>query len=147
MKKQAILVTLAAVLLFVTGTSVAQGPHGDMPMFEGHVEFMIHSLDLSPQQQATVKSIIEQAHQKFGPSMHEAHDLHVQIQAAALSDNFDATNLRLLIEAHKAALEDLIVGMAQTESDIYRVLTPEQRTKLQQMIAQHHQQMEHHEHQ
>src|SRR5579872_3586927 len=126
MKKQVIFVLIAALALLV-GTSVAQSPAGPgshFEMFEGHgLEMMATALDLSSQQQASIKSITEQAHLKMAPLMQEVGDVHKQIQAAAFSENFDPASVRAIIESHKASLEDLVVNMAQTESDVLKVLT------------------------
>src|SRR5579883_2784881 len=100
MKKHAILATLAAALLMFAGNAMAQMPEGGMPMFE-HMHELFHSLDLTPQQQESIKSIIEQCHAKNGATMHQVHDLHIQMMASAFSENFDPVAFRNLIEANK----------------------------------------------
>jgi len=110
--------------------------------FGGHaVEFLTDYLDLTDQQQAQIKSILDQERPKMQPLLTDARQVHQQVQAAALSDNFDPNQVRTILEQHKDSLINVAVEAAQTQNEVFKVLTPDQRAKLEQLRARRQQRM------
>jgi Spy/CpxP family protein refolding chaperone len=105
------------------------------------VEFLTDYLDLTDQQQAQIKSILAQEHTQLQPLVAEARQVHQQVQTAALSDNFDASQVRSILEQHKDDLINLAVEAARTENQVVKVLTPDQRAKLEKLRARHQERM------
>jgi Spy/CpxP family protein refolding chaperone len=70
-----------------------------------------------------------------------ARQVHQQVQTAALSDNFDASQVRSILEQHKDDLINLAIEAARTENQVVKVLTPEQRAKLEKLRARHQERM------
>lgn len=109
----------------------------------GHraVEFLTDYLDLTDQQQTQIKSILAQEHPQIEPLVAEARQVHQQVQAAALSDNFDANQVRSLLEQHKEDFINLAVEAARTENQVAKILTPDQRAKLEKLRTRHQERM------
>jgi len=110
--------------------------------FGGHaVQFLTDYLDLTDQQQAQIKSILDQERSKMQPLLADARQVHQQVQAAALSDNFDPNQVRTILDQHKDSLINVAVEAARTQNEVFKVLTPDQRTKLEQLRSRRQQRM------
>jgi periplasmic protein CpxP/Spy len=148
-KKRVIIISVILVALLLTA-AVAQNvvKHeryrnaAMMFPFGGHaVQFLTDYLDLSDQQRTAIKSILEQERTQMQPLLSNARQLHQQVEAQALSDNFDANQVRATLEQNKENLINLAVEAAHTQNEIYKVLTPEQRTKLATLRERHQEHM------
>ena len=97
----------------------------------------MHKLDqlgLSPQQKEQVRALREQEKQKNGPLMAQAKDLRGQARAARESgDQAKLQSVRSQMEALKPKLQQ---ARADSEQKLYAILTPEQRTKFDQLKAE-----------
>lgn len=110
--------------------------------FGGHaVQFLTDYLNLTDQQQVQIKSILAQERTKIQPLLGDARLVHQQVEAAALSDNFDPTQVRTILEQHKDSLVNLAVEAARAQNEVFKVLTPDQRTKLEQLRARRQERM------
>ena len=112
-----------------------------MPFGHHAIEFLTDYLDLSDQQQAQIKSILTEERSKLQPLMTDARQVHRQVQDAALADNFDPNQVRAILEQHKDSLINLAVEAARTQNEVVKVLTPEQRAKLEKLRARHQERM------
>jgi periplasmic protein CpxP/Spy len=97
----------------------------------------MHKLDqlgLSPQQKEQVRALREQEKQKNGPLMTQAKDLRGQARAARESgDQAKLQSVRSQMEALRPRLQE---ARADYKQKMDAILTPEQRTKLDQMRAE-----------
>lgn len=111
--------------------------------FGGHaVQFLTEYLDLSDQQQIAIKNILQQERTQMQPLLSSARQVHQQVEAAALSDNFDPNQVRSALEQNKDTLINLAVEAARTQNEIYKVLTPDQRAKLETLRQRHQERMQ-----
>ncbi len=75
------------------------------------------------------------------PLLADARQVDQQVQNAALADNFDPNQVRTILDQHKDSLINLAVEAARTQNEVVKVLTPEQRAKLEKLRARHQERM------
>jgi protein CpxP len=132
----AILLAVAAGL----ATSVsAQGPgHGFGHKHGGMLQHMTKELNLTEAQQTQIKSIMADSRTRTKPLMQQ---LKQNRQAADTNMNgtFDEAQARTFANKQSQIMSNLIVERQRTKSQIYSVLTPDQRQKALQLMQQHEQ--------
>lgn len=142
--------TVTAILLVMAagmaGTVLAQGPGRDFgPGFGRHGGWMLHymakELNLTADQQAQIKSIMQAERTKVQPLMQQLRQ-NEQAQNATINGSFDEAQARAFANKQTQIMSDLIVEKQRTKSQIYAVLTPEQRQKAQQLMQEHRQKMQ-----
>jgi periplasmic protein CpxP/Spy len=132
---------LAAVLL--AGTAIAQGPHGPSGDFFGPMlGNMTDILDLTDAQQAQVKQIHENAKPTMKPLMEQEHQTHQALMQLITSGNFNEAAAKKILDQESQVHEQLALQHAQLAAQAYQILTPEQKTKLAQVMARHQQRMQ-----
>ena len=140
-------ITLATVAILVAGiaVAVAQGPmhhHGFGP--DHMLGFLTKQLDLTEAQQTQVKDIFAKEKPTIGPLMMQKGQLHQQLMQEAISGTFNPTKVQALA-AQQGQLETaLAVEHAKIASQIFNILTPDQKTKAQTLLQQHQQRMQEH---
>jgi protein CpxP len=134
---------LLAVLSLSPVAAYAQPSPGAPPQQGGMYkqERGMHKLDqlgLSPQQEEQIRALREQEKQKNGPLMAQARDLREQAKAARESgDQAKLQSVRSQMQTLKPRLQE---ARADYKQKLDAILTPEQRTKLDQMRAEHKEQ-------
>jgi periplasmic protein CpxP/Spy len=128
------------------GTVFAQGPGaGFGPGFGRHGGWMFHhmakELNLTADQQAQIKGILQAERTKVQPLMQQLRQ-NEQAQNATVNGNFDEAQARAFANKQTQIMSDLIVEKQRIKSQIYTVLTPEQRQKAQQLMQEHQQKMQ-----
>ena len=149
MKKKFFLGLTTIILAAAAGlatTLLAQGPgRGFGPGFSHHRGWMLRhmtkELNLTMDQQNQIKSIIQAEKTKTRPLMQQMRQ-NDQQQNAAINGNFDEAQARAFANKQAQIMSDLIVEKQRTKSQIYAVLTPEQRQKAQQLMAERQQKMQ-----
>jgi protein CpxP len=148
MTARSLKVLLAALALMVAsiGLAQAQGPHhGGFPGPEHHImDFLTEQLDLTDAQQAQVKEIFAKEKPTIGPLMMQSGQLHQQLMQEAISGTFDEAKIRALAAQQGQVETAMAVEHAKIASQIFNILTPEQKTKAQQMLQKHQQRMQQH---
>ncbi|HVO64289.1 MAG TPA: Spy/CpxP family protein refolding chaperone [Terriglobales bacterium] len=142
-------ITLAVVAILVTGiaVAVAQGPmyHVGFGGPEHHMwGFLTKQLDLTEAQHTQVKDIFAKEKSSIGPLMMQKEQLHQQLMQEAISGTFNPTKVQALAAQQGQLEAALAVEHAKIASQIYNVLTADQKTKAQQVLQQHQQRMEEH---
>jgi periplasmic protein CpxP/Spy len=150
MKKKFFLAVTAIILAVaagMAGTVLAQGPEfgAGGPEF-GHrggwmLRHMTRELSLTADQQAQVKSIMQAERTKVQPLVQQLRQ-NEQAENAAINSNFDEAQARAFANKQTQIMSDLIVEKQRTKSQIYALLTPEQRQKAQQLMQDHQQKMQ-----
>jgi periplasmic protein CpxP/Spy len=152
MKSKSILLVSVALMLAVTAAvGISQtvkrahmhggGMYGG-GMFEGHMlHFFTDYLDLTDAQQAQVKDILAKEKPAMEPLMQQMAQSHQQIRELTMSGTFDEGKVRALATAQAQTMTEVIVQKARIESEMIRVLTPEQKTKLNEFKTKHEQRM------
>lgn len=124
---------LIAVLSLAPVAVYAQTSPGAPPQEERGMH-KLDQLGLSPQQKEQVRALQAQEKQKNGPLMTQAKDLREQARAARASgDQAKLQSVRSQMEALKPRLQE---ARADYKQKLDAILTPEQRTKLDQMRAE-----------
>lgn len=150
MSKKRLIVMSAVLTAILLTAAVAQNVvqhqrfrHAAMVFpFGGHaLQFLTDYLDLTDQQQSQIKAILQDERSKMQPLLADARQAHQQVEAAALSDNFDPNQVRTILEQHKDSLLNVAVEAARTQNQVFKILTPEQRTKLEQLRSRRQERM------
>jgi protein CpxP len=130
---------LLAVLSLSPVAAYAQ-PSPGAPSQDGGMyrqERGMHKLDqlgLSPQQKEQIRALREEQKQKNGPLMTQFKDLRTQAKAAReAGDQTKFASIRSQMQALKPKLQQ---ARADSEQKLYAILTPEQRTKFDQLKAE-----------
>jgi protein CpxP len=132
----AILMALAAGL--ATSAS-AQRPGRGFGRHSGWMlKHMAKELNLTDAQQTQIKGIMADGRTKTMPLKQQLRQ-NEQAENANINGTFDATQTRAFAGKQAQIMTDLIVEKQRTRSQIYAVLTPEQRQKAQQLMQERQQ--------
>jgi len=145
--------TLMLVLFQLSPQAQADTPPGDasqpssgmhdaqnMDDHESHHQRMADELKLTDSQRAAFKNIMLQMRNTF----HSGRDLHEQIRDITESDNYDEKKIRDLVRKHDTEMENNIVSNSKAMHDFYQSLSPEQKTKFNDLRKQMKDRMKQH---
>jgi periplasmic protein CpxP/Spy len=122
---------LFAGQVFAQGPGRGMGPPpGEMGPGFGGPGMMLRDLDLSDAQQAQVKDLMTAFHTASEPYRTQMRDLGQQLQTATAKGAYDEPTVRSIAEKQAKAQVEMTVLNQKLRSDIYQILTPEQRTKV-----------------
>ena len=114
-------------------------------VFGGHMMgFFVRKLDLTDAQQAQVKDIMTKEKPTIQPMILQMAQGHQQLQQLVMSGGFDEAKVRTLASQQTQTMTELTVQRARIASELYQVLTPDQKTKLTDLINQHQQRLMNH---
>jgi Spy/CpxP family protein refolding chaperone len=139
MKTKLFAVTVALLALILCGTGIlsyAQGPEG--PGFGGHghdhAGFLMRELNLTDAQMQQVKTLMQAQHQSMQTVGQQMAQIRIAMLQATANGAFDQAKIQTLA-AQKAQLEaQMTVQHEALKHQIYtQILTPEQRTKADQL--------------
>jgi len=94
--------------------------------------------NLTEAQQTQIKGILADSRTRTKPLVEQLRQ-NEQAQNAAANGAFDEAQARAFAGKQAQIMSDLIVERQRTKSQIYSVLTPDQRQKSLQLIKQHEQ--------
>jgi protein CpxP len=130
---------LLAVAAGLTASVYAQGPHGGFGHRNGWMlTHMTKQLNLTEAQQTQIKNILADERTRTKPLVQQLRQ-NQQAQNAKIDGSFDETQVRAFANNQAQIMRDLIIEKQRTKSQIYSVLTPDQRQKALQLIQQHEQ--------
>ena len=115
------------------------GPGGPMGPggFGGRGGFaMLHALDLTDAQREQIRTITRQQRDATDSPQQKLATLQKQLHLAILADSPDTQKIDELKTAIAAAAGEELTSRIDIESRIAQVLTPEQRTKAREALAQ-----------
>ncbi len=139
MNRKRIVVGLAALLVLVGIAAVGQslagkGGHWHRGDFlNRRIAHLTRALNLTDAQQQQVKSLVDAQRPALKGLMQQMASQRAQMLAATQNGQFDAAKVQTLANQQGQALANLIVARQELQSRIYALLTPEQRTKFDQM--------------
>lgn len=143
-------VVLAALLALVAGIAFAQ-EEGHGPMHHGmHGEFIgglglpLHELNLTDAQHAQIKQIFQTEKPNIKPLMQQemqAHQLMIQLVTGG---NFDQTKAVAIAAQESQTHMQIEVEHAKIASQIYQLLSSDQKAKVADMITKHQERMQEH---
>lgn len=140
---------LAATFLMSAGVTFAQdtdlgpgnpGPRGQrgmqgMPGVE-HMTRAIHRLDISDQQQADIRAVMQEMKTEVRPIMEEMKASHLQLRELIKADKYDEDAVAELAAREGNLAAERMVITSRALSEVYGYLTDEQRAELEDMFAQ-----------
>ena len=145
---------IAIALAVSAGLAFAQGEGPEaMPMHHGmHGDFMggpglglpLHELNLTDEQHAQIKQIFQNEHANIKPLMQQEFQAHQQLIQLITSGNFDQTKAVAIAAQESQTHVQLEVAHARIASQIYQLLTSDQKAKVADIIAKHQQRMQEH---
>jgi Spy/CpxP family protein refolding chaperone len=136
--KKGLIISAAVVVVVVAGVAAARARAQHAYGYGWHrhspVAIMARHLDLTDPQKAQVKTIWQGESPTVAVLLKELSAEQKQMNAANVDSNFDAAKVQEIANSQAATISKLIIEKQKLESQIYtRVLTPEQRTKFDQM--------------
>ncbi|HZD93874.1 MAG TPA: Spy/CpxP family protein refolding chaperone [Candidatus Sulfotelmatobacter sp.] len=132
-------VILLAVAAGLTASVFAQGPQPGVGHKSGWMlKHMTRELNLTEAQQTQIKGILADSRTRTKPLTQQLRQ-NEQAQNAVVNGNFNEGQARLFAGKQAQIMSDLIVEKLRTKSQIYSVLTPDQRQKALQLMQQHEQ--------
>lgn len=133
---------LGALAVSQTFKHVHMHGHG---MFDEHMlGFMTEYLSLSTDQQAQIKQIMEKEKPAMQPLFSQMEQGHQAMRQLIESGNFDEGKAREIASQQSQNHIEMEVQKARMFSEIYQVLTPEQRGKADDFLDRHEQRMKQH---
>jgi protein CpxP len=140
-----VLIATTAIVVAGMAVAVAQGPMHHRGFGPDHIlHFLTDQLDLTEAQQAQVKDIFAKEKPTLGPLMMQSGRIHEQLMQEAISGTFDEAKVRTLASQQGQVETAMAVEHAKIASQIFNLLTPEQKTKAQQLLQKHQQRMQEH---
>jgi Spy/CpxP family protein refolding chaperone len=111
---------------------------------EGHqMGFFAKALNLTDEQKAQMKTIMQKEHPAMKPLMQQQHQIDLQLRQY-VEGTFDPVKVQALA-AQKAQLQtQLIVNETRIHNELYQLLTTDQRTQLKEIEANHEARMQKH---
>ena len=118
--------------MFAQGHGMRHGRRGWM------LQQMTKELNLTAAQQQQVKTVLKTERGKIQPIMQQIHQ-NEQANNAAVTGQFDEGKARDFAQKQAALMADMMVEKERTKSEIYALLTPEQRQKALELMQQREQ--------
>jgi Spy/CpxP family protein refolding chaperone len=143
--KRSFFIVVAIVMAVAAGLAVsalAQG-HGRFGPDGWMLRHMTRKLNLTEAQQSQIKGILQSERGKIQPLMQQLRQ-NQQAEDAAVNGNFDEAQARTFAGKQTQIMANLIVEKERTKSEIYAVLTPDQRTKALQLMQEREQRWQRH---
>ena len=108
---------------------------------EGHMGFLARKLNLTDEQKAQMKSIMQKERPGMKPLFQQEHQIDQQLRQY-VEGTFDAPKVQALA-AQKAQIQtQLTVAHTRIHNEMYQLLTADQQSQLKQMEASHEARMQ-----
>jgi protein CpxP len=138
---------LAAGLAFAQAEGGKMHHHG-MGMHGGFMGagmgFPLHALNLTDDQKTQVKQIMQTEKPSIKPLMQQEAQAHQQMMALVTSGNFDQAKATTIASQEAQTHIQMQVEHAKIASQIYQLLSSDQKAKVADMMAKHQQRMQEH---
>lgn len=141
------LTTIAAVLTLFAGMAFAQGG-ATAPMHHRHGNFMggmelpLHQLNLTDDQKAQIKQLFETERPTMKPLMQQEHAARTQMIQLITSGTFEQAKVAAVAAQESQTHMQMEIEHAKIASQIYQLLSSDQKAKVADIIAQHQQRMQ-----
>lgn len=118
--------------------------HGGPDMFGGGhaLRFMSHYLNLTDDQQAQIKQIMQAEKPNFKPLMEQLRQSRQQARQIAEAGTFDPAQAQAYANQQAQIMAQLTVQRLKAANEMYKVLTPDQQTKLNSFLDKRQQRMQ-----
>jgi len=146
--KSARFLALTVAAAFLLGATALVAQHMHEGGIDGHFEHMLgfyaDKLDLSSAQQDQIKAIWAKEKPTLQPLMQQMKQGHEAMRTLQASGPFDEAKTRALATQNAQVMAELEVQHARIQSEMLQVLTADQKTKYQQLEAEHESHMRDH---
>ena len=145
---------LVATLAVLLGSAIAKSQTAadtPPPPMHGHgfgmnsqgMGFFAKQLNLTDDQQAQMKTIMEKAHTSMKPLMQQSHQIDQQLRQFVMGAYDDGQVQKLATQ--KAQIEaQITVAQTKVHNQLFQLLTPDQQAKAKQLVAEHEASMQSH---
>jgi periplasmic protein CpxP/Spy len=141
------LIAVTAALTLCAGMALAQAegggqkhhPHGN---FMRGMELPLRQLNLTDEQKTQIKQIFQAEKPTMKPLMQQEHAAHMQMVQLITSGTFEQTKAAAIAAQESQTHVQLEVEHAKVASQIYQLLSSDQKAKVADIIAQHQQRMQ-----
>jgi len=147
-----VLMSIVALIIGATILALGQGD-GVMGHFQRHfqhrsdgpsfgpemVDHIAGVLNLTEAQKAQTKTLMEAGRAAIAPLQQKIGEVHKQLELATANGQFDEAQVRALATQQGQLTAETIVEHERMKSKIYSLLTPEQRTKADELLKMHSQ--------
>ena len=108
------------------------GPPGDLWGMQNPrgLRFLTNFLDLTDEQEAAVKKIFETEREIMKPVFEQLRENRLALQEATKDGKFNEAQVTGLAQQQGQLIAQTIVSRERVKSQVYQLLTPEQRDKL-----------------
>jgi protein CpxP len=143
------LTAVTAVLTLFAGIVLAQDGAG-APMRHSHGRFMggmelpLRQLNLTDDQKAQVKQIFQAEKPAMKPLMQQEHAAHMQMIQLITSGTFEQSKAAAIAAQESQIHMQMEIAHAKMASQIYQLLSSDQKAKVADIIAQRQQRMQQH---
>lgn len=103
---------------------------------------MVESLKLDDTQKSKIKPILEQLKSTMKNDVEQMKDIRQQLNQQAESTNMDQSTVDSLIDKKTKLLGDIMKAKITAKNQIYAILTPQQKTELQNKMKKMEEKME-----
>jgi len=117
--------------------------HGEM-MGGAGMGFPIHELNLTADQHAQIKQIIQAERPNMKPLMQQEMQVHQQMMQLITSGVFDQAKAAAIASQEAQTHVQIEVEHAKIGSQIYQLLSSDQKAKVADIMAKHQQKMQEH---
>lgn len=132
------IVALAAVPILHAQQGRMHGAHGFGGFaFLGHLQHMKSALNLSDQQTDAIAAIAKDFHQQNAQSRQQLHGGLKAVAQALINNPNDIAGAQALLDQQSAAEKVMKSNALVAASKALNVLTPDQRAKLGEFVANH----------
>jgi len=108
------------------------------------LEFFAHYLDLTDAQQSQAKEILAKEMPALQPLLRQRLQAEKQLRELAMNGPYDEAKVRDIANQQAQVMAELSVQKARVESELFQLLTPDQKTKLNQFFDKHAERMSRH---
>lgn len=140
-----------AIAIIGAGAALAEVGHrghwGGPNAFGGpNLHFMARYLNLTDDQQAQMKQIMQKEKPAFQPLMQQLKQVRLQERQITEAATFDENQARTLANQQAQTMAELTVQRLRVQSEMYQVLTADQKTKLNEFFDHRQQRFSQHQH-
>ena len=140
---------ITAVLTLFAGMALAQGGtaapmHHSHRGFMGGMELPLRQLNLTDDQKAQVKQIFQAEKPAMKQLMQQEHAAHTQMIQSITSGTFEQAKVTEIAKTESQTHMLMEIEHAKIASQIYQLLSSDQKAKVTEIIAQRQQRMQEH---
>lgn len=104
---------------------------------DGNMEhFLAEKLNLTDEQKTQARTILQKEHATVAPLFQQDHQLEVQLRQYS-EGTYDEAKVQALAAQKAQVQQQLTIQQTRIHNEVYQLLTPDQKTQLKQLEAEH----------